>query len=103
FVSNVLYPRMQKVIYGQSKPYITEDERKLNEHDLLEITRNLQSLELNEYFNFLATRIFPDRIKPLAMMDRVLLVALSPIAHLLSGRVLLSAHIKKNRSRLILV
>ena len=30
-VTKILYPRMQRIIYGEGKPYITQDERKLSE------------------------------------------------------------------------
>lgn len=55
------YPHMQRLIYGGVKPYITEDERKLTELDLKEILRPLHSIQSEKHFNFLVTRIFPDR------------------------------------------
>jgi ubiquinone/menaquinone biosynthesis C-methylase UbiE len=89
FTERVLYPLMQRFIYGHDKPYITEDERKLSEHDIAQIRKPLSKLEVSKHFNFLVTRIFPDRWLTAAKIDRVLLVALAPLAYLLAGRVLL--------------
>jgi ubiquinone/menaquinone biosynthesis C-methylase UbiE len=94
-VEKVLYPRMRRLIYGPGKPYITEDERKLSEYDLENIERQLQPRQFTKHFNFLVTRIIPDRLEALAKVDRLLLRMLSPIGHLLAGRILFSARIKK--------
>jgi len=95
FVEKFLYPRMQRLIYASAKPYITEDERKLNELDLREITKPLQPYLFVKYFNFLVNRIVPDRFEALAKFDSLLLRILKPIAPLLAGRVLFSARISK--------
>lgn len=95
-VERVLYPRLRRFVYGPGKPYITADERKLSEHDLLVITQPLQKPLLKRYFNFLVTRIVPDRYATLARLDRVLLCCLRPCARLLAGRVLLVAPIAKH-------
>ena len=76
-------------------PYITEDERKLTELDIQAITKSLQTLEFKKYFNFLVTRIVPDRYETLSKIDRALLIMLKPLAHLLAGRILFSGHISK--------
>lgn len=94
-VEKILYPRMQRLIYGTDKPYITVDERKLTELDIQMVSKPLQPLEFKTYFNFLVTRIVPDRYPILSKIDRVLLIILTPIAHLLAGRVILSGHIWK--------
>lgn len=94
-VENFIYPQMQRLIYGGVKPYITEDERKLSELDLREILRPLHSIEFEKHFNFLVTRIFPDRFTFLNKTDRMLMFVLKPFGRLLAGRVLLSARIAK--------
>lgn len=94
-VENILYPRMRRLIYGPGKPYITEDERKLSEVDLREITKHLQPRQFEKHFNFLVTRIVPDRFEFIAKADRLLLRLLKPIGRLLAGRVLVSAHVSK--------
>ena len=97
-VEKVLYPRMRKLIYGPGKPYITEDERKLSESDLEEIEGHLQPRLFTKHFNFLVTRIIPDRFDSLARVDRLLMRMLRPVGHLIAGRVLFSAHVKKSSS-----
>ena len=94
-VEKIIYPHMRKLIYGPGKPYITEDERKLNEMDLKEITKYLQKPEFIEHFNFIVTRVVPDRFEFLAKLDQLLLRALRPIGLTLAGRVLFGARIWK--------
>ncbi|MCI0336592.1 MAG: class I SAM-dependent methyltransferase [Acidobacteria bacterium] len=94
-VKKVLYPRMQRLIYGPGKPYITEDERKLSELDLMEIIKPLQSIQFEKHFNFLVTRVVPHRFELLCKVDRLLLRLLQPIGRLLAGRVLFSACVSK--------
>jgi ubiquinone/menaquinone biosynthesis C-methylase UbiE len=94
-VERILYPKMQRLIYGPGKPYITEDERKLSESDLEEIAKPLQPRLFTKYFNFLVTRVFPDRFEAIAKVDRLLLRLLHPLGHLVAGRVLFSARITK--------
>jgi len=95
-VEKVLYPKMRRLIYGPGKPYITEDERKLSEYDLKEIEKPLQPRLFTKYFNFLVTRIVPDRFENIAKVDCLLLRILRPVGHLLAGRVLFSARISKS-------
>ena len=97
-VEKIVYPRMQRMIYGSGKPYITEDERKLSEFDLDQIMRQLEPRLFTKHFNFLVTRVIPDRFESLAKIDRLLLRVLRPIAHLLAGRMLFSARIAKSAS-----
>lgn len=87
-VEKLIYPRMQQFIYGRSKPYITEDERKLTELDIQVIMKSLETLTMKKYFNFLVTRIVPDTYVSLSKFDRFLLIVLKPLAHLLAGRIL---------------
>lgn len=94
-VDGYLYPKMRRLIYGPGKPYITEDERKLTELDIREIQQPLGDEVLNEHFNFLVTRLLPDRIVFAAKIDRILLRVLRPLGALLAGRVLFVAPIKK--------
>lgn len=94
-VDKTLYPRMRRLIYGPGQPYITEDERKLSEDDLAQISRPLQPRLFTKYFNFLVTRVIPDRFDTSAKLDRLLLRLLHPIGHVLAGRVLFAARIAK--------
>jgi ubiquinone/menaquinone biosynthesis C-methylase UbiE len=94
-VEKILYPKMRRLIYGPGEPYITEDERKLDESDLKEIAKPLQPRLFTKHFNFLVNRVIPDRFESIAKLDRILLRMLRPIGHMLAGRVLFSARIKK--------
>ncbi|MBI5331739.1 MAG: class I SAM-dependent methyltransferase [Betaproteobacteria bacterium] len=94
-VEKFLYPRMTRLIYGTDTPYITEDERKLTERDVREVCKILSPILLRKYFNFLVTRVIPERYNLAARLDRLLLMLLSPVAHILAGRVLISGRISK--------
>jgi ubiquinone/menaquinone biosynthesis C-methylase UbiE len=95
FVERFLYPRMRRLIYGPGKPYITEDERKLNQVDLFEIQSRLQPRLFEKHFDFIVTRLIPDRFDFFAKADRLLLRILNPIGTLVAGRVFFSARISK--------
>lgn len=94
-VEKVIYPRMQQFVYGKVKPYITADERKLTERDLKAIMGPLRKPEHLKHFNFIVTRLVPDRFDHFAKADRLLLRLLKPIGHVLAGRVLFGAHVRK--------
>lgn len=90
WVQRFVYPLVQRSIYGKDQPYITEDERKLTEADVALITRNL-TVQRAEHFNFLVTRIVPDRYDWMLKADRLALRVMGRLARYLSGRVLLVA------------
>ncbi len=94
-VEKIIYPKMQRMIYGSGKPYITEDERKLSESDLEQITKSLHSPQFIKHFNFLTTRVIPDRFEQFSKLDRIFLRVLHSVAHLLAGRVLFAARVVK--------
>jgi ubiquinone/menaquinone biosynthesis C-methylase UbiE len=95
FVEKVLYPAMRNWVYGKNNdPYITEDERKLTERDVAVIKSRLAKVEIEKYFNFIATRLLPGNVKFFAQLDRVLIKALKPVAHRLGGRVLLVGRVR---------
>lgn len=100
-VDGFLYPLLRKFIYGPGKPHIAEDERKLSERDIAKITRAMPRPELTRYFNFLATRLIPDRwplvAQIVAQIDRVLLICLAPLGRFLGGRVLIIGRITKRK------
>lgn len=95
-VARVLYPRMQKLIYGTATPYITEDERKLSEADMAVITAPLEPPLLRKYFNFVVTRLVPDRFDSVAKIDRMILRAAGGLGKVLAGRVLFVARFRAN-------
>ncbi|MBA3998024.1 MAG: hypothetical protein C0489_05645 [Candidatus Accumulibacter sp.] len=94
-VEKFLYPRLCRLIYGPGTPYITADERKLSEADLAEIKKPLQACLIEKHFNFLVTRLIPDRFDSCAKADRLLLRLLKPLGPLLAGRVLFCAQVAK--------
>jgi len=94
-VEKVIYPQMRRFIYGPGKPYITEDERKLSEQDLRLISETLQAPEFFMHFNFVVTRLLPDKFDFLGKLDQLLLRAFRPMGLLLAGRILFSARVKK--------
>jgi ubiquinone/menaquinone biosynthesis C-methylase UbiE len=93
-VEGFIYPAMQRLIYGPGKPYITVDERKLTERDMRLIAAPLV-VDDRRYFNFLVTRLVPDRWDFTAKLDRIALKLLGPLGRLLAGRVLLTGAVWK--------
>ena len=94
-VEKKLYPTMQSFIYQNAKPYITEDERKLSEHDMKEVLRPFTKITSRQYFSLFVTRIFPDKFKLLSQIDRLLMSILRPLGPWLAGRILLVGTIRK--------
>jgi SAM-dependent methyltransferase len=87
-VAGHLYPRMVRRIYGTTTPYITQDERKLDERDLAQIAA-IFKVKKRRYFLFLAGRLFPTGDRWLPMIETMLLNAFPPIGRFLGGRVVL--------------
>src|SRR5206468_2857542 len=83
FVHAWLYPRVLGRIYS-GKPYITEDERKLDERQLYQLQRQLRAPR-TDYFNAFVRRLFSDRNVRLAKLDRRFLRLLGSAARLLAG------------------
>lgn len=96
-VDGFLYPLLQKYIYGPGKPYITEDERKLSERDVAKITRAMPRRDLSKHFNFLVTRLIPDRWPLVAQVDRALLICLASLGRFVAGRIVIVGRIAKRR------
>jgi ubiquinone/menaquinone biosynthesis C-methylase UbiE len=94
FVERVIYERMKAMVYGSNDVYITADERKLDEHDLAAVHAHMQSPRFEQHFNFLVTRVVPDRFDVIAKADRLLMKALRPWGHLLAGRIMLAAEFR---------
>lgn len=97
-VEKMLYPRMQRLIYGPGQPYITEDERKLTEADVRKIMTLFRELVFNKYFNFLVTRVIPDKYALASQVDRLLLIFFKPFGHFLAGRIIVAGTIAKEPS-----
>lgn len=85
-VSRWLYPWIAKVIYAGRDPYITADERKLDERDLALVEGAFPGLGLT-WFLFVVQRFVPDSRDAIARLDRAVLRALGPAGRILAGRV----------------
>jgi ubiquinone/menaquinone biosynthesis C-methylase UbiE len=79
-----VYPFVSRLLYG-NKPYITDDERKLDERDVAEIRKRIRTHRIDYYYAIIK-RFVPERGRALSKLDRLLLVGLWPIAPLLGGR-----------------
>lgn len=95
-VSGFLYRRMVRFIYGTNTPYITEDEHKIDEHELATLSAILrpESLHLS-YFLFLGGRILPADWLRVAKLDRAFLRLIGPGGRIFAGRVVLAGTVVK--------
>ncbi|MBF0145449.1 MAG: class I SAM-dependent methyltransferase [Magnetococcales bacterium] len=94
WVCEFFYPRLVSFIYKNEKPYITEDEVKLNEHDLA-ACRAMLAQSQTLFFNMFVTRIVPDSYPMLARLDRLLLMMFKPLGFWFAGRFILFGTMKK--------
>ncbi|HET7085931.1 MAG TPA: class I SAM-dependent methyltransferase [Rhizomicrobium sp.] len=90
WIEGWLYPRVQKIIYGNEKPYITEDERKMTEVDTGLVKSFLASISREKYFNFVVLRLISGENAPASMLDRIFLMLLGKWGgKLVAGRIVL--------------
>lgn len=94
-VDRFLYKRMQRFVYGGAKPYITADEKKLDERDIDIICRAVVPDEWL-YFNLMVTRIVPGKSDLASKLDKYILAALGPASRYLAGRVVMFGRIRKS-------
>jgi ubiquinone/menaquinone biosynthesis C-methylase UbiE len=95
-VERKLYPKMQRFIYKGAKPYITRDERKMSEGDIAAVEAHLSAITYRKYFNFLVTRIFPEKRLWISKIDRLLLMLAGPLGRILAGRIVFAGRIGKS-------
>jgi ubiquinone/menaquinone biosynthesis C-methylase UbiE len=95
FTANSLYPLMQRWIYGTERPYITQDERKINEREFRLIQDSLTKCEA-DYFGIFEGRLFPNTITWAPRVGRMIARAGGPLVPLLSGRVVFRGEIRKD-------
>lgn len=93
-VDRALYPAMRRFIYGAGTPYITPDERKIDEKDFAMIERAFPSLEA-EWFNLFIGRLLPDRFPIAAKLDRALMQAVGDNGRIFAGRVVFEGVVAK--------
>jgi SAM-dependent methyltransferase len=84
-VTRTIYPRMVRRVYN-GDPYITPDERKLDERELDFICGHLEDCRL-DYFGILAERLFANTRVGLCKGDRLLAKVLGPLGRYAAGRV----------------
>jgi ubiquinone/menaquinone biosynthesis C-methylase UbiE len=97
FVSRWLYRLMVRFIYGNGQPYITEDEHKIDQHEMALLQAYLKPGCRREFFLFLGGRLLPADWLSVARFDRALLRLAKPLAPLLAARVVLMGTIAKRR------
>lgn len=95
FVSDFLYPRMVRFIYGTDKPYITDDEHKIDERELSKLVEIMQHKSISiKYFLFFGGRILPAR-QGVEKLDHVLFEMIGSTGRIFAGRVVLSGKVAK--------
>jgi ubiquinone/menaquinone biosynthesis C-methylase UbiE len=95
FVSDFLYGRMVRFIYGTDKPYITEDEHKIDESELAVLEAVLQSDTTHRYFLFLGGRILPAHWLAVAKFDKIFFSMVGRLGRVFAGRIVLAGIISK--------
>ena len=85
-VDRLLYSRMVKRIYGTDRPYITEDERKIDQTELALIEQTLEFGFRVDFFMLLEGRLFSSRRPGLSKCDRTALKILGRAGRWLAGR-----------------
>jgi ubiquinone/menaquinone biosynthesis C-methylase UbiE len=88
-VRDVIYRRLVRHVYGTETPYITADERKLDQYDLRHIGRELRVTD-KQYFLLFSGRLLPPTSKFQAIFDRLVLM-LPMVGYLLAGRIVFAA------------
>lgn len=76
-------------------PYITDDEDRLTEVAVSQISSRLRTIETRSYFNAFVTRIFPEKYTWMSKVDRMLLNIWTPMAQLPGSRMLMGGVIAK--------
>jgi ubiquinone/menaquinone biosynthesis C-methylase UbiE len=93
-VEKVLYPLMQRYVYGTDRPYITEDEHKIDDVEFACIRDSMTACRL-DWFHVVIGRLLPERIDLFAKLDRGLARLIGPAGRLLAGRVVFLGTVKK--------
>lgn len=93
FVREILYERMVRLVYGVERPYITEDERKLDERDM-RLVRDALDVDFERHFDFLVNRVLPSHVTLLNVVDYLLLNLSQPLARRLGGRAMVAGVVR---------
>jgi ubiquinone/menaquinone biosynthesis C-methylase UbiE len=95
FVKGFLYQRRVRFIYGTDDPYITDDEHKIDEFEMQELERIIQSGPSRQYFLLLGGRILPSRWRWVEKLDRLFFAMIGSGGKILAGRILLVGTVAK--------
>lgn len=94
-VSQAVYPRMVRFIYGSDRPYITEDEHKIDERELGLLEAILQPDIQRRFFLLLGGRLLPNHWASAARFDRAFFQLFPGLGPTLAGRVVLAGTVAK--------
>jgi ubiquinone/menaquinone biosynthesis C-methylase UbiE len=94
FVEKVVYPRMVRFIYGTCKPYITEDEHKIDQHELA-IVESLVSDKRLDFYLLVGGRVLPKDWPAVAKTDRFVLRQSQWLGRLLASRLVMTGTVVK--------
>lgn len=94
FIKDFLYHRMVRFIYGTDRPYITEDEHKIDERELAQLEAYLAPGFDMRYFLFLGGRVLPNEWDTVAKFDQAALGVAGAFGRKLAGRVVLSGRVQ---------
>lgn len=93
-VDKALYRPMRKFIYGGARPYITADERKIDEAEFAHIEAACAEIDA-DWFNLFIGRLLPDRFPLAAMIDRSVMNLLGAAGRFAAGRVVFEGVVRK--------
>lgn len=93
-VRRLLYPLMQRWIYGEDTPYITADEHKIDEQEFALVTARLVGVE-TDWFNIVEGRLYPSRLIWASRIERAVLRPLARLGRFMAGRVVFSGQLVK--------
>ena len=85
---------MIRIVYGDRTPYITADERKMNEVDMA-LVRSVLEVDFERHFDLFVNRVLPPDLKVLGIVDHLVLNFARPFARLLGGRAMVGGTVRK--------
>ena len=94
FVDKALYRVMKKFIYGGDRPYITEDEHKIDETEFAVVAAACETFEA-VWFNAFVGRLVPDRLPLVEEADRTLMRLAGEGGAKIAGRVVFEGVVAK--------
>jgi ubiquinone/menaquinone biosynthesis C-methylase UbiE len=93
-VRELLYERMVGLVYGGRRPYITADERKMDERDM-QLVRDALEVDFERHFDFLVNRVLPSHLTAFNVVDYIVLNASRRLARRLGGRAMIAGTVRK--------